>query len=380
MGFKVQICFSYSALVQVLSNLKNNMQSRNILILIFTLIAVELNAQSNFRPGYVILNNSDTIVGKIDYRGERIMCKTCRFKPLDSDSVTMYTPNELIEYRFINGKRYISRSLESGTTVFLEYLINGKLNVYYYCDNKGYDYYFIDKQGLPLKEIPYEEGFRIREDGTRVFYQSTNHIGILQAYTNDAEDYNKKSLNIVTPNHNNLIKFAEDYHNVVCKDENCIIYEKDMPFLKASIELFYGQAFFNNSIDISKSSEYGSFIYLWLPRANEKLYFKTGIVYTQIKDEEIKYFLKVPTQITYQYSAFKLRPNICFGINHYLIKGADLLYVWAISAGIGINYKFSDYVSVLGGFDADLSPLAVSIEDGFRIVSYAFHFGIRIDF
>ena len=360
----------------------NNIQIRNLSILIFILINIEVNAQSDFKSGYVILNNSDTLFGKIDSRGDRTMSKTCRFKPTNSDLITEYSPRELNEYQFIGSKRYVSRTLESGIPVFLEYLIKGKLNVYYYVDGEGKDHYLIDKEGFPLKVIPYKEGFRFREDGTRVLYQSTYHVGILQAYTNDANDFNKESLKIVRPDHKNLIKYAEDYHNAVCQDEECIIYEKNVPFIKVSIELFYGKTFFNiKHSDNIKTSDFGSFIYLWLPRASERLYFKTGIIYVYIKDVEVEYALKIPSQLTYQYSHFRLRPNFSFGLNHYILIETEPAYSWTFSAGIGLDYKIYKNISVSGNFNTDFTPIAFSIvhDSTFDLVSYSFNFGIRID-
>ncbi|MDZ7636246.1 MAG: hypothetical protein U5L72_18130 [Bacteroidales bacterium] len=72
---------------------------------------------------------------------------------------------------------------------FLEYLINGKLNIYYYRDEKGEDYYLIGKEGFPLKVIPYLEEMRKTPDGINVLYKSTLHIGLLQYYTDDASDF-----------------------------------------------------------------------------------------------------------------------------------------------------------------------------------------------
>ena len=39
-----------------------------------------LNAQSDFRPGYIISTTGDTIFGEIDYRGDLSMSNVCRFK------------------------------------------------------------------------------------------------------------------------------------------------------------------------------------------------------------------------------------------------------------------------------------------------------------
>jgi hypothetical protein len=361
---------------------------RYLFFLAFILIISDLNAQSDFKPGYVILNNDDTLLGKIDSRGDKVMSTTCRFKSNNADSITIFDPGDIIEYRFIDGKCYVSRNLESGELIFLEYLINGKLNIYYYRNVDDEDFYLVDKEGLPLKIIPFKEEIRFIDDGTRVLYQSKLHVGLLQIYTNDADDFKPEPIKIIKPDHNNLIKLAENYHNTVCKDEKCIIYEKSVPFIKASFELIYGQTLFNKKYiekDIH-TSDFGLGIYFGMPRANERFYFKTGIKYCQYsyKDEKLTYKV-IPTQIQYQYSHYKLIPKAFFGFNHCFFN--DKSYNYTIALGIGLDYKFSKRFSVTTAYTSEFVPLSLRAAEIFsatspvsdNFLSYPIHVGIKID-
>ncbi|NJM16226.1 MAG: hypothetical protein HC896_13380 [Bacteroidales bacterium] len=266
-------------------------------------------------------------------------------------------------------------------------MINGKLNIYYYRDEEHKDHYLVDKKDLPLKVIPFNEDIRFRDDGTRVLYQSKYHVGLLQLYTNDAVGFNK-AVNIHKPDHNNLIKFAEDYHNTVCLDEKCIIYQKDVPFIKASFELQYGQTYFSKKyIDADvHTSEIGLGIYFWMPRMSERFYFKTGINHCELNDEGEKLIYKViPTQIQYQYPHYKLVPKLFFGFNNY-IYDVNLLY-WTLTPGTGLDYKFSKRFSLTSSFYTEFVPLAfrvgeilsISDEESISLISYSFRLGLRID-
>jgi hypothetical protein len=341
------------------------MRTRNLLVISCLLILGNLNGQSDFKAGYVVLANNDTIIGEIDSRGDQKMSQTCRFKPVTSDSIIYYSPFDLMEYRFLNGKCYISKFLENGNKVFLEYLINGKLNIYYYRDEKGEDYYLIGKEGFPLKVIPYLEEIRITPDGINVLYKSTLHIGLLQYYTDDASDFLQEPLKIQKPDHNNLIDFAKKYHNRICKDEDCIIYEKDMPLIKASIEIIAGPTSLNKEYFIkSFTSEYGTFIYLWMPRVNERFFLKTGFLLSPIEFDNKKSIYKIiPMQVQYQYSHFKLIPKVFIGVNTYLSKGNDSF--WTTAAGVGVDFRLSQNVSLTSSFTAEFIPPYFVVVDEF---------------
>jgi hypothetical protein len=358
------------------------MKLKNILILACLLTVSNVNAQTDFKIGYIVKENGDTILGEIDSRGDKFMSKNCRFIPIHSDSIISYSPNDIKEFRFKNSKCYVSRTLESGESLFLEYLIKGKLNVYYYRDEANEDHYLIDKEGFPLKVLPYKEGIEYNENGTRVFFQTKSHIGLLNLYTQDAPELQAQTNRLLSPGHGNLIKLAENYNNIVCKNEECIIYEKEVPFIKASIEFIYGMSIIRKRIVANdKTNDFGMNVYLWMPRISEKLYFKTGIAYEHINLEGTHHFLKMPIQLYYQYSHYKLRPFIFVGENIYYIKFPYYESSWVFSTGGGLNYKISNNISISGNINADFTPILPSVSNHTSIgwAAFSADFGIRIE-
>jgi hypothetical protein len=180
-----------------------------LLILLGLLLATEiLSAQTDFRPGYIIEATGDTIYGQIDYRGDLLMSRLCRFKG-DDNIIKRYSPNDIIAFRFFDSKYYVTREINSNK-VFMEYLIKGIVNIYYTRDENG-AHYFIDKEGIKITEIPYEEGIKY-VDGRKVFYESTKHIGFLSTYMKDAPELQSRIQAIKRPEYEVLIKLAEDYH------------------------------------------------------------------------------------------------------------------------------------------------------------------------
>lgn len=212
----------------------------NLRVLLFTglfFTSVSANAQTDFRPGYIVRANGDTLIGYIDYRGDALMSVVCRFKPDYTDKAILYSPDDINEFKFNEGKYYVSREVK-GQKVFLEFLIKGKVDIYFHMDQRG-DHFFIEKTGLGLSELPYEEGI-IYKENTPIEYKSTIHIGLLNIYMQDAPDFQSRIAKMNKPKKRWLIELAEDYHNRVCKDEACIIFEKKLPFLKVNLEFVAG--------------------------------------------------------------------------------------------------------------------------------------------
>lgn len=309
-----------------------------LLVLVFSTSL--LYARPDFRSGYIIDALGDTIVGKIDYQGDLLMGSVCIFEKVDS-VIKEYSPNDILAYRFTDGKYYVSREIES-KKVFLEYLIKGKVNIYYLRDNAG-DHYFLDKEGLDLTEIPYESGTKY-VNNREVYYETKTHLGILHYYMQDAPEFESKIQYIKEPNHQNLVDLAEEYHKVVCDGEKCIIYEKKQPFIKVNIEVVSGILKFTNSNNISNKVYFqnGVLAHFWMPRTNEKVYFKTGFLYSNIQytTDPGDSYTKVPLHIGYMapntyrvrpsFSISLFSPSFCGGIAVKLNKRVNLgIQSWA---------------------------------------------------
>lgn len=332
------------------------MNYKGYLFSLLLILKGAIYAQSDFRPGYIINLEADTIYGVIDYRGDLLMGESCRFKTESLDNVKVYSPVDLIAYRLKGGKYFISKEINS-RKVFLEFLVKGKLNVYYLRDNRG-DHYFVEKEASEITELPYEEVIRYKDD-KRYSYNTTKHIGLLKIYTQDAPELQLRIANIGSPNHDNLTRLAKDYHYIVCKNEPCIIFKKKEPFIKFNIEIILGVG---NYPAYSKNSYFlqpGILANIWMPRVNEKLYFRAGLLYSNFETDD---FLKVPLKLEYVYPKGIIAPKIAYGINIYRIRSDYFsLVAHSVAFMIGMNVNLRKSLSLVINYDIDFYPRTISI-------------------
>ena len=103
------------------------------IILIFVIFSQSVHSQSNFKDGYIIKNNGDTLFGKINDVGTKYMCKNCKFKKSKSEAEKIFSPKDLTSYRIKNGRYFITNKLNDNL-VFIEKIISGKLSIYFFED------------------------------------------------------------------------------------------------------------------------------------------------------------------------------------------------------------------------------------------------------
>lgn len=246
-----------------------------IAIIIFFSI-LQIKAQSDFRDGYFVKNDNDTIFGLIDYRGNKANAKKCVFKKDIDSEKRVFSPDEIKSFRFFDSKYFVSKTItvdDKTEQLFLEYLINGIVDMYYYRDDKGEHYLVDDGQGN-LYELKNEEK-EIIINNTTYLKDSKEYIGILKAIFNESPSISKKVENIDL-SHKSLINITHEYHNEVCKDEECIIYEQKLPKVKRSFGLVVGI----NVMSISQSGAFtDEFYYLKNSRFTSKIYPSIGLYY-----------------------------------------------------------------------------------------------------
>ncbi len=244
--------------------------SRYPLFFIFILTSIsDCFPQSDFRKGYIIFNSGDTTFGYIEYRGNKSNAKKCMFTsdPSRTGKRIEYTPQELKGYRFTDSKYYISRDVGpkgNQERLFLEYLINGKVDIFYYRDDAD-EHYFADKGDNKLIPLTNEEK-EVYIDYVRYQKESKQYIGVLKYIFQDSPEVAKETEK-TSLNHKSLIDITRDYHYAVCKDEDCIVYEKKAP----KVFLFIGPLVGANYTFITRISnefkpEYYYFKYSkWVP-------------------------------------------------------------------------------------------------------------------
>ena len=79
-----------------------------------------------------------------------------------------YLPADINGYRYTDNKMYISKLLIkdneilNAKRVFLEYLVKGTMNLYYYRDKNKDEHYYVEKENIALKELIEEkkEGYK----------------------------------------------------------------------------------------------------------------------------------------------------------------------------------------------------------------------------
>jgi hypothetical protein len=330
------------------------MKIKLLLFLGFLCGAQTLFAQTDFRPGYVISLSGDTLKGEIDNRGDILMGEVCRFIPKGTNKEIKYSPFDIQSYQVIGNKYYVSKDFNNGKT-FVEYLFKGKVNVFYMRDQLG-EHFFIQKDTSRLIEIPYKEDLVFKDNLPHIL-KSTKHNGLLYYYMQDAPSLKQRILTMEKPKRENLIKLAEDYHNVVCKGELCYNYQKKLPFIKLSLELIGGGTYYKEKESGLDQGVFqgGMLAHFWLPRSNEKLYFRTGVIATSLMQyNEKTNVYKFPFQLEYIYPKGNIRPVAAYGINLY-----KNLYSSYYSVGFmgGTNVKLAKAISLGVLYDIDFFPL-----------------------
>lgn len=221
---------------------------KGIVLLSVLLLSLAASGQMNYKKGYIITHDNDTIHGKINDGGGRRNSKVCLFKEDNKQKAVKYYPKDIKAYRMDEGKYYASKKFvfkDKSLHLFLEVLIKGEVSLYYGLQGKGNAYY-IEKDstffGLLNEEIlttydPY--GNVSYEYGTHYLFQSKAYKDSLRSLFKESKDiqsrvgylkYDKKSLMTIT----------KDYLSEMCKDSNCITFEKDLKMYKPTMGVFAG--------------------------------------------------------------------------------------------------------------------------------------------
>jgi hypothetical protein len=136
------------------------------MVLLFAQAPLFLHAQSNFKPGYIIDNKSDTLKGFIDYREWLKNPKEISFKQTEAAPAQKFTVANAHGFAISDAEYYdrfvvnvstspvelskLSHSLDTAyrtDTVFLQNLVNGKnVSLYAWTDELKSSYYLFNKQ------------------------------------------------------------------------------------------------------------------------------------------------------------------------------------------------------------------------------------------
>jgi len=324
-----------------------------IKLLIF-LLAISINgfSQYDFKKGFIVINK-DTIPGLIDHTNPNTSSNYCFFKADSNDSVIKYTPNEINAYGTNDSKLFVSKNvtIENATQkVFLEYLVDGIVDLYY-CKRQNNDLYFIEKNNIlyPLSNDIVE----IKENGKIMVKESHKYLGILNLVMSDAEEI-KSEINSTKLSHNSLIELSKDYHDMVCIDEKCIVYYKKQKKLNdAKWQFDFGIVFdyvmsrMDLDVSFNKSSE-----------LRTQTFYNSNTGHYEFEEKWIEHYKITETNAQFTSFISGISPGIYLNINRnsrssiqiqlkYQFMKNSALEFHKIQVPVLITYDFVRYKKVI---------------------------------
>jgi hypothetical protein len=107
-------------------------------------------AQSDYKPGFVVLSSGDTLQGQVSYRTD-MTGSSIGYKASEQAKTATYTARDIAGYGFPGDRNYRTRILDHADTlpaepVFMQELVRGTLSLYVYKTT-----YFVEKRDNPDK-------------------------------------------------------------------------------------------------------------------------------------------------------------------------------------------------------------------------------------
>ena len=268
---------------------------KNLILLSLILFIGKIYGQGNYRRGYIITNENDTIAGWIDYRTNVQNMSVCKFKTDESEETISYLPGEIFGYRLDEvGKFYVSKDITingESRTVFLEYLVQGIMNLYHYIDYSFYEqnmayYFFEDETGKMTPVTKNPDKYVQKEDGRTGIQEDYRYRGAIKYLFKDQNTILKEADNLGF-NHQSMIKVAKEYHYQVCTTgEECIVFEakKDKTGVAFKCSLYGGiQVYKGKYSGTITSPVVGGKLNVIFPRLDKNLSFQADLAISKIQ-------------------------------------------------------------------------------------------------
>lgn len=316
------------------------------LFLIFSTVII--NAQKNFKEGYIITNQGDTIRGLIDLKSDASNAQVCYFKTNEEATSQSYYPKDIASYRFDKeGKYYVSKEItieKEDRLVFLEYLVQGTMDLYFYKEPSRYklDYYmFVNPSGettvISKKQNQFDGKRDYVDDNYKnmLTYIFREYPEMMNLVRNESEREfvptkltTSSSNNTISYNRESMINLVKNYHEKSCTTgEDCIVFENpySKKYLKVEFMPYIGiqyieQEWAKTGLINSKylSPKIGAQLHLSLPRSIPAFLLFADVSLAQFKS---KHGIPFSDAIYYHFKYSTLIINGSLGIQYTYPKG-----------------------------------------------------------
>ena len=322
--------------------LRNKNVMHRFLLFIMMIFQISAFTQTDYYVKDSASFSGVNMVEGTDYENSRL----CKIKA--DDKTISYTPNEVKEYGFKNGRIYIAKDIpigDSSVRVFLEILTANKTALLYY-KGKRMKTFFIAKDSTFFIEIPKQS-----KDGKTIVFRA-----FLNNAMSDCPNI-KDPISVATYKKKALTKIIDRY-------DECI--EKPFPFFKYGLNLSYGfskllpntsdQLDYYNLFDYRYEPEYSFGLFLDKPISFSDFSFhfesnlsKVGYSYNfQMENKDIDLLinttsLNIPLLIKYSLPLNKVRPFFDAGMVYcYNFKNEQNIYEALINDSVIQIYDVSN--------------------------------------
>lgn len=345
-----------------------------ILVLALLVSSFGVMGQDNFKKGYVITLDNDTLYGKINDAGGLKNSRLCTFRPQKKHRVTEYRPGEIKGYRMFKDKYYVSKEVSNKyrtKKIFMEVLIEGPVNLYQNrrSSNKGF---YIQKKDSDMVALQYEE-VMMPEVSDSVYY-SPNYFTDNRVYKNtlyslfgDSENARKRVYDLQY-DARSFSDLTKDYIAEKYIGEEPITYERNLKMYNPRIGIYGGQHmteidFLASPQGIFSSMEpnkltsktfdtysAGFFINFPLPLLNDKLSFQLEVM---------------GSKMDYKEDLFEGLQDTSFSIESYTVGVPVMLkynllrgfFVPSLGIGKTISFVYDSKISIDNHTNLVLHPI-----------------------
>ena len=348
---------------------------RRFTCIVCLFIPVSIFAQ-DYRSGYVIKNNRDSVSGFIEYSTEKKNSSYCKFRTSRKSKATKFSPEELLAYGYYGDKRYESMTIPDGETkkrVFVKVLVSGPMNLYQY-----QNIFLVKRDSLILLPTPKSQmvetsqGSRSKDD--------SRYKGLLNILLSDC----KLSANETRYTEYELTNLFNNYNR--CKGVE-VAQRKPKPIFNVNYVVFGGylqsnlELTYKEPVAFNKSNTVvGGFgVDLSSPRIFDRAFFSVDLSYVQNFYQAYQQVQSGYEIIHYDYMMNFTSIKMPFGLRYSFLKDTNTPY---IKAGLVLSFMTDSDVRVNeerqttngqvttkesnGGIDLQKRPKGVWISVGYN--------------
>jgi len=335
--------------------------SLTTLVLLF--LSISVFAQGQFVPGHIYTVTKDTIAGLIKLQDNADLANGCTFKKSQKGHSQKYNLAQLTGFQFDNEKRNFNKRtvehLRYTQEVFLETVITGKLELYYWKDYRVGDVMYMSKQGDSLL-IPFP--FSQFDGNPGEYYMriekvvlTTEHQDTLRKYMEDRPDLYKDIKMIQRPKLDNLTRLIMKYDNIVDTTE---IQNKTNSLSRPAL-FFITPGITNSDYNLLSRTSWdfyaGATFSLRLSGKYDQFTLNVGCYKRMVKGipiyRDINSHYKIPIYLEYSFKGKWFRPFLGFGVDGFI---NDYSTRFLFAPAVGCSIKIIDRMAFSLRYASDL--------------------------